>query len=548
MLLNADAQAEPGAVRALLRATRGYRPPYAVMARPVVPAGEGGPWKGMLELMWDLHHLFHRQLQDEGGGFHLSDEMMLLSLDPPPDLPEGIINDGSYLAVWLAQHRGARLYADDARVRVEIPQRMRDHLRQRRRIRFGNAQVSATLGAPPSTLTRYALGRPGTTLALVRRSIRHRQNGWMRLAALGGAEAAAEFLALWDRVPPARDHVRWHRIASGEEEGGRSEAPTLPAPRSDGGVEVASLAERVASLVEVAGRFGTGLPLRDFVRLLPPSAPPTEEEAARWVDAHPEVGKVVNGRVMPRDAAFLPSEERSVRGARYLHLARALFERELAPVRPWVRAAAVTGSTAYGEPDEDDDLDLFVVTRSGALWAFLIFAYLRLRRSGRRAPAGPALCFNYVLDDRSAPLEFAHHQGFLFAREALVARPVLGEEYYRHLLGGGAWMAGEIPRLYAERAGPGPAEPSLRAPPAVRLLNAALWPWAATYLQLAGLRRNHRLAREGRHAAEFGTRTDLRGLCFGSRRFESLRALYEPGPADGSTAVGAARSKLPTLR
>ncbi len=120
VLLNSDAEAERGAVRELWTAAAPWIAPYAVMGRPVPTADASGPWRGPLELMWDLHHEFHRHLQEEEGGAHLSDELLLVSLNPGISLPPGVINDGSYLGVWLAGRGGRRIYASDARVRIEV--------------------------------------------------------------------------------------------------------------------------------------------------------------------------------------------------------------------------------------------------------------------------------------------------------------------------------------------------------------------------------------------------------------------------------------------
>ena len=530
VLLNADAYAEPGSIAELVRVASRHPPPFAVMGRPVVPADAPGRWVGMLRSMWALHHEFHLELQGEGGGSHLSDELLLVSLPTAPPLPDGIINDGSYFAVWLAQHGGRRLYAPEARVRIEIPARMRDHLQQRRRIQYGNDQVTAILGAPPSTLARYALREPKRGFELVRASVASEPDGRWRLAHLGVAELAAKALSAWDRIPPRKDHLRWQRI-------GRT-ATLSPADPPSGmhGPAARSatdepLEPRVTALLETARQFGTGLRLETLLDLLPRCAPATVEEMRRWFLARPGMGRIEGDQVFSLEGRATSVEERRTRGVMYWNFAREAIERRLGRALPLVRCLGITGSTAYGEPESGDDIDFLVVTRSGATWLFLAYTYLALR-FGRRAAHEPDLCFNFVLDDFEAPREFARGRGFLFAREALTTGILWGEAYYRHLLASAPWMVEELPRLFDQRAITEGPRPPRRLPALLRCLDAFLFPILATYLELVGLRRNRRLRRNGKNDAVFRTEIGRHRLAFESRRFERLRReCTEPRPA-----------------
>ncbi len=530
VLLNADARAEGGAVRALLDVARDYPAPFAVMGRPVLPPGTEGRWAEELRLMWALHHEFHLELQRLGGGAHLSDELLLVSLPGYPALPDGTINDGSYLGVWLSQHGGHRLYAPGALVTVDVPWAVRDHLEQRRRILYGNYQVTTALGEAPSTFVRFAVRSPSRAVELLGRSAPSKRTGWIPLARLAAAEAVAITLANWDRIPPRTDHVRWRRIRSTTAVG----SVGLPSgPRFGGSAARRSPAlveGRVAAIVDVASQFGIGVALPELVRLLPNEAPSTVPEVRTWLASRPYLARLDGERAFAPDSATDLEVERASRGLHYLEQARELFAGPLRSAAGWTRCVCVTGSAAYGEPGRGDDLDLFVVTRRGSQWWFLFYAYLTLRitRIRKGVPVEPLPCFNFVLDDVEAAREFAGSQGFLFAREALTARAVRGEGYYRALLAHAPWMAEEIPRLYSERTGESvtddPVDPP--APLAVRLLNAALFPWLAAYLQLVGLRRNGRFRRAARHDERFRVETRWRKLVFASRKFERLRESY----------------------
>ena len=248
------------------------------------------------------------------------------------------------------------------------------------------------------------------------------------------------------------------------------------------------VAHRIRAWVQVADEHRTAIRLDDLTDLLPDEGPGTPGEVASWLAVHPSHGYVVGDRV---HASAPPSpaemEARRARGVQYLREAAELWDRPLRSARRLVLAANVTGSTAYGEPESGDDLDLMVITRTGAVWLFLAHAYLVLRFRRTRGTAPP--CLNYILDRATAEGEFHRPQGVMFAREALTARPVVGDAYYRAMIAAAPWMRSELPRLYGRwtPGGAGPVTDTRAAPWAARLLNAAIFPILATYLQLQGL-------------------------------------------------------------
>lgn len=292
---------------------------------------------------------------------------------------------------------------------------------------------------------------------------------------------------------------------------------------------------RLASILEVARLHRTGVPVDDLVELLPPSAPQDGADLRRWFSDHPTVGEVVGARAVPPGTRppATQLDERRQRGAVYLRRGEQLVRDTLGPVRPLLRCVAITGSAAYLEPEAGDDLDLLVVTRSGALWVFLAYTYLalRFRRGPPRAdPVAP--CLNYAMDDVEARRQFGRPQGFLFAREALTTRPIDGGEYLRGLVGASDWIGREVPRLFARWAAGGPrADPAPRAAPAaIRLLNSLLYVPMAAYLQAVGLVRNHRCRAQGDGEGAFRTLADPRRLAFQSERFQRLDGIYTAVP------------------
>jgi glycosyltransferase involved in cell wall biosynthesis len=538
VFLNGDAKARPRAVAELLARARGLAPPFAVMGCPSLPPEVDGRWGRTLGWMWRLHHEFHADTLRMGRGTHLSDELLLVSLPATPRVPVGVINDGAYLAVWLRQHGGSCWYAPGAQSVIDVPRSVSDHLAQRRRIHVGNAQVASLLGTPPASMPGLFLREPRRALSLLRRVTRDRSDleAFLRIVLL---EGAALLLAGWDRVPPRRDHVRWSRI--GRRPSPHRDPSTARAPRE---VEA-----QVHRLLRVAHRFGSGLPLEHLVALLPDGSPGDPETLRSFLRERPSLATIHDDEVfLPDSRPRAPAEawDRRRRASEYEREAERVLEGPLRPTHGLLRCLAVTGSTAYGYPRAGDDLDFFAVTRSGALWCFLAYTYLALRRRSADAAQPPAPCFNYVVDEVRARTEFAEEHDRLFAREALTARVLLGQEYYRGLLGRAPWMAREFPRLYADRASRHGSIPDVPAPLPVRALNLAIFPLLATYLQLVTLYRNARLRRSGRAAAAFRADTRPGRLAFLSRRFEEIRHGYATAELPAPTDVARAEESLPS--
>lgn len=290
---------------------------------------------------------------------------------------------------------------------------------------------------------------------------------------------------------------------------------------------------RLETLVDVAAAHRTSVPLGEVVDLLPDGAPSTPGGVASLIRGRPGRLAIVDGRVSA-PAARLPAglAERIVRGQEYLATASQLLDGPLARTRGWVECAGVTGSTAYGAPEAGDDLDFLVVARRGAVWVFLLYSFLALRRaraSGRlRVPI--EACFNYVLDSEQAERDFATPRGLLVAREAMTARPLWGAERYRGLIVGSPWLEAQLPRLYERwRAGGPSAGSSPPAPLGLRLLNALVFPPLALYLHARGALLNRRFRDEGHADRRFVTETGLRRLALRSERFDRLSARYAPG-------------------
>lgn len=288
----------------------------------------------------------------------------------------------------------------------------------------------------------------------------------------------------------------------------------------------------MVALLTVASNHRTEVPVRDVPALLPEGGPASPSEVEDWVRRHPEHA-VLHGSSLVQPGFGAPTtaetQERRLRGATYLESATALFHGPLAPVARLAECVCVTGSTAYQEPASGDDLDFMVVTRDGSAWAFLLYSFLVLRlQRAVKPPPGADWCLNFVLDASRVRETYSAPQGFLFAREALTARPISGVSFYRGLLLQAAWMREELPRMFDRWTADGPqADPGAhRAPLWIRIANFGAFPFLATYLHLVTLYRNHRLRTSGHDESCFDTVTRLREYAVATEKFRRLTRAY----------------------
>ncbi len=336
------------------------------------------------------------------------------------------------------------------------------------------------------------------------------------------------------------------------------------APHSPTGTD--SLETWITTVLEIAGEHGSGLPVRELTALLPPDRVMDERALLGWLLAHPQSAAVEGAWVFEAGGGMPPQPERRERASRYEASARELVAGPLRATLPWLRCVGVTGSTAYGAPAVTDDIDFLIVARRERLWLAMLRIYLSLRRSrlGSDRTRSVRFCFNYARDDPAVRREFSQTRDFLFAREALSARILYGEEYYRALLGSAPWMRDLIPVLYARCLGTTSALPPEEPPPPlwVRAANAVAYLVLATYFQTVGLWRNDRLRRRHRAEAAFRTQTTRGAFSFDSVKFEKIRSRY-PAPippisprvaigrdpaAGGSHPIGPARGRSPQAR
>ena len=104
---------------------------------------------------------------------------------------------------------------------------------------------------------------------------------------------------------------------------------------------------------------------------------------------------------------------------------------------PYVRLVALSGAAAFANV-HDDDVDLFVVTRSGRAWSACLLVTLLSRLYGARR----AICANYFLDEGS--LALGDHDLYT-AHQLANLKPLVGGEVYGALLAANGWASSFFP-------------------------------------------------------------------------------------------------------
>lgn len=218
VLLNGDARARPGALRAMLEMARSAEAPFGIMARPVLDGDVAGPMGGPLTALWQLHHELHAELARRGDLDHLSDELLLVPTRAVPPFAEGIVNDGAFAAEWILAQGGRLLYAEGATVELAPPRGLAEHVGQRRRIRRGHRE----LGARP-TWSAFALRDPKGAVTMLAGLLRARR-GALDVSVLVVAEGMALVLGGWDRIRRT-DYAVWPRAPPAPPDPGDAPGP-----------------------------------------------------------------------------------------------------------------------------------------------------------------------------------------------------------------------------------------------------------------------------------------------------------------------------------
>jgi cellulose synthase/poly-beta-1,6-N-acetylglucosamine synthase-like glycosyltransferase len=210
VLLNGDALPLHGAIDRLLEKITSDDRIAVVSAFPLAYSGTSLTGS-VVEIFWDAHNEALTRLNQYGGNNHSCDELMVVRLDKISKLPPGTINDGAYIAgsAYLAGYRIS--FCRNAFVKVRVPKKLGDLLRQRRRIIFGHMQIWNALGRAPRTMESLSVQDPKLALTILVAIMSRKPRHILVLPVALVEEAFAMFLAWIDKLTRSKRHLVWDR-------------------------------------------------------------------------------------------------------------------------------------------------------------------------------------------------------------------------------------------------------------------------------------------------------------------------------------------------
>jgi hypothetical protein len=172
------------------------------------------------------------------------------------------------------------------------------------------------------------------------------------------------------------------------------------------------------------------------------SAPASDEDVLRFLERSAADGQLVRVNeyfALPDRETIISLRERREAIARQKWPATRRYVRWLALV-PYVRMVGVTGTLAVNNVEDEDDIDVFIVTEAGRLWLCraLVIAIVRLARL-----AGDELCPNYFVSTRQ--LIFPD-RSFFGAREIAQMVPLYGGKTYDEVRQRNRWVEEFLPQ------------------------------------------------------------------------------------------------------
>jgi cellulose synthase/poly-beta-1,6-N-acetylglucosamine synthase-like glycosyltransferase len=212
--VNADALITSDSIPALLRRIESDDRAGFISGRPVFKVPRG-IISDVLDIMWSSHNLLSSDPNQRRQRNHGTDELMAIRTELLPELPQGVVNDGAYIAGRISEMGFWVGFQPDAMVEIDVPRRMIDLIRQRRRILFGHIQVKRLLGKAPRTVETMMFFNPAQSATIVIRMLASRPRRVLVLPVALLGELIALSGALWDTFVSSPEHAVWKRYEQG---------------------------------------------------------------------------------------------------------------------------------------------------------------------------------------------------------------------------------------------------------------------------------------------------------------------------------------------
>jgi len=212
VLVNSDAQPDRGAIAHLLSIIASESRVGMVSASPVLE-GASGITGAVLRLMWGVHNECLLALNEKGENNHCCDELIVLRSNAVRKLPRDTVNDGAFLAGSAYKEGYTIRFSKTAHVRIDVPRRISDLLKQRRRILYGHAQVVRSVGQTPRTLESMIFTSPKLGLSILVRTLARSPRLILALPVAFVGELMSAMGAAFDNITSTKNHVPWDRVA-----------------------------------------------------------------------------------------------------------------------------------------------------------------------------------------------------------------------------------------------------------------------------------------------------------------------------------------------
>lgn len=212
LFINSDALPKSDAIEALV--SHIVTNPYfgIVSARPVIEDGKKiSVIRPLEELLWAVHNESSLQLNHLGLSNHANDEMMIVRSDLLETLPDGLVNDGAFIASKIQSTGHYVGFSNDAGVKISVPTRYSDFVAQRRRILFGHFQVWKLLGRTPITVESMFFFSPKLSFSIIAKTLARNPRLIFALPLTAFTECISTVLALADFSRSSKRHGVWAR-------------------------------------------------------------------------------------------------------------------------------------------------------------------------------------------------------------------------------------------------------------------------------------------------------------------------------------------------
>jgi cellulose synthase/poly-beta-1,6-N-acetylglucosamine synthase-like glycosyltransferase len=212
--VNADALINAVSIQALLKSIEEDDGAGFISGRPIF-VRPGGLISDVLDVMWTSHNFLSSDPDQRSWSNHGTDELMVIRSELLPELPSGVVNDGAYIAGRIRE-MGYRIgYQPEAAVQIDVPRRMVDLIRQRRRILFGHIQVKRLVGKAPRTVETMMFFSPMRAASIVIRMLANKPRRVLILPIATVGELIALSGALWDTLVSSAANAVWKRYEQG---------------------------------------------------------------------------------------------------------------------------------------------------------------------------------------------------------------------------------------------------------------------------------------------------------------------------------------------